>query len=854
MHCNIDRSRNPQHAVRLALVLLLAVLATPAVRAADIPLDHRGLPLWEIAQPADFPVRIELAGDAELAALLDAVPLAGFSREQIARDGKGGAVVFTPRVTADEAAALEAAGWRPKRLPDPDLAGRREAEAWWAAQAELGFPARAADKALYYPTHAQIGADLATLAATYPTLARTFTMGYSVLGREQWGIVISDDVNGTEAEPEVRLSASIHGDEPVDMVMLWNFAHYLLQNYGQPGFENVTDLVDNTEIHIIPLYNPDGYVAGSRYNDNSIDLNRNFPEPAGTHPTTELENLNFMAHASANHFVISQNGHGGALVANYPWDYTYTRAPDDAALIRLSLEYSTYNLPMYNGSFPQGITNGADWYVVDGSLQDWSYHATGCIDVTMEVSSLKWPAASTLDGFWDDNRESLLHYVAAARCGINGVVTGSDTGLPLAATVTVTGNTKSVTTDPEHGDYYKLLDSGSYQLTFSAPGYLDQVVSNVSTTWGTPTVLDVVLDPVAHGDVSGVVTAAGGAPVDALIEAYTLPLEQLYTTITVLAADGGAYTASLPYGDYRLVATAVDHADDVQDVTIGAAPAAADFSLAPVVTEDLLASDFESGMDGWSGAWGLAGEGYASGASLTDSPGGSYASSINSIVAMSSGVDLTDVLTAELRFWAKWDIENSWDACFLEMSLDGGSSWSAMATAHTSGASGQGSQTPAGTPCYDDVQSSWVQETIDLAAWIGQTDVRFRFRLATDSSVVRDGFYCDDFRITVTRTQGWVAPVPEAAAALAVAAYPNPFNPATSVVFAVPRTGAVDVRIYDVQGRLVRTLEQGRLAAGQHRRVWDGCDESGLPAGSGVYLALVRTGGERAMTKLMLLK
>ena len=147
-----------------------------------------------------------------------------------------------------------------------------------------------------------------------------------------------------------------------------------------------------------------------------MDLNRNFPEPAGTHGTTEVENLDFMAHAASHHFVISQNTHGGALVVNYPWDYTYTRAPDDAALIQLSLAYSTTNLPMYNGpSFPQGITNGADWYVATGTLQDWSYDQTDCIDVTIEISNTKWPAASTLDGFWNDNRQSLLNYVAAAR-------------------------------------------------------------------------------------------------------------------------------------------------------------------------------------------------------------------------------------------------------------------------------------------------------------------------------------------------------------------------------------------------------------------------------------------------------
>ncbi|MFN2370861.1 MAG: M14 family zinc carboxypeptidase, partial [Candidatus Krumholzibacteriia bacterium] len=371
------------------LLLVLVTVVAAAVGAGEIPTDRHGLPLWVEAAWDDFPVRLDLADRAELDRLLATVPLAGFARDQVRPTADGG-LVFTPRVTADEAAALAAAGWRWTRLADLDLAGRREAEAAWAEAAAKGLAGFDPAKALSYPTHAQIGSDFAALAAAHPTLARTVTVGTSVQGRELWAIVISDDVHATEPEPEVFLTSSIHGDEPVGMVLLWNLAHHLLANYGQPGYEDLTALVDDTEIHIMPLHNPDGYVAGTRSNANGVDLNRNYPEPAGTHPFAEQENLAYMDYALDHSFVVSQNGHGGALVVNYPWDYTYTRAPDDAALIALSLEYSTRNLPMYNGSFPQGITNGADWYVITGSLQDWTYDVTGCINVTVELGDTKW--------------------------------------------------------------------------------------------------------------------------------------------------------------------------------------------------------------------------------------------------------------------------------------------------------------------------------------------------------------------------------------------------------------------------------------------------------------------------------
>ncbi len=755
-----------------AYALVIHILACSAVLGAAIPTDGRGLPLWEIAVFEDFPVRMELSSPAELSRLLQAVPLAGFGREQIQPDHRSGGIVFTPRVTAAEARDLESAGYRFTRLPDLDQAGRRATEESWAEQAAKGFAGFDPAKALYYPTHAQVGSDFAALAATHPTLARTFTWGTSVQGRELWGIVISDDVHNTEPEPEVRLSSTIHGNETVGLVLLWNLAHYLLDNYGQPGFEDLTALVDGAEIHIMPLHNPDGYALAWRSNANGVDLNRNYPDPAGTHSSMEVETTAFMAYANAHHFVISQNGHGGALVVNYPWDYTYTRAPDDAALIQLSLEYSTYNLPMYNGAFPQGITNGADWYIATGTLQDWSYYSTDCIDVTVELGNNKWPAPALLDTYWNDNRESLLHYVAAARHGISGVVTDAVSGLPLDATITVAGNAMPVHTDPAHGDYYKLLPTGTFDLTFSAPGYTSQTITGVACTWGVADVLDVALEP-----------------------------------------------------------------------------------LGPMETVTLFASDFEAGTAGWTGGWGLAipAEGHDSTNSLDDSPGADYASDSSNAMTMTAGVDLSDAVTAELRFWARWDVEENYDACFLLASVNGGTTWSGVTTPYTDPASGSGVQLPSGAPVFEGVQAAWVLNVVDLAPVLGQSDVRFRFRLDSDSSLNGAGFFLDDF-IIQKQVPDDSSSVPRPVFAAEVEAWPNPFNPLTTVAFTAPAAGTVRLTIHDLQGRLVRTLVDEVLTAGAHQRPWDGCADDGSRCASGVYFARMVNGAASAVTKLTLVK
>lgn len=479
------------------LPVLLVIGAAVGVGAAP--------PDWEPAVWMDHPVRLELADRAELDRLLATVPVASFHREQL-QPVPGGGLVWQPRVTEAEEAALVRAGWRILSLPDVSREGRMAAEAAWTARA-AAKAGLVAGELTTYPSHSDVDLLLQLMAATYPDIARTVTWGTSVQGRQLWGLVISGDVQNTAAEPEVRLSASIHGDEPVGLVMLMNLADYLTANYGQPGYEDVTALVDGTEIHILPLHNPDGYAVNSRRNAHDVDLNRNFLDPAGTHLALEPENEDFVTYSLGQHFVVSANAHSGALVVNYPWDYTFTLPPDEAAIINLSNEYASHNQPMADSSvFPGGITNGAEWYVATGTLQDWSYDRTDCIDLTLELNDIKWPPPVQLPGLWQDNRESYLALVAAARWGISGVVTDANTGAFLDATLTVSGIDLPVNTDPAHGDYYKLLPTGTWDLTVSAEGYAPATIGGIATTWGTGTTVNVALT-VAVADVPPLMAA-----------------------------------------------------------------------------------------------------------------------------------------------------------------------------------------------------------------------------------------------------------------------------------------------------------------------------------------------------------
>jgi hypothetical protein len=85
--------------------------------------------------------------------------------------------------------------------------------------------------------------------------------------------------------------------------------------------------------------------------------------------------------------------------------------------------------------------------------------------------------------------------------------------------------------------------------------------------------------------------------------------------------------------------------------------------------------------------------------------------------------------------------------------------------------------------------------------------------------------------------------------------HPNPFNPVTKIVYTVPKAGHLTLKVFDIRGRLVRTLMEGRVEAGADQvTVWDGRDTGGAAVSSGVYFYEARTGGEVKVGKMALVK
>ncbi len=363
-----------------------------------------------------------------------------------------------------------------------------------------------------YHNYATLTDELNIYAASYPDICRLYSLGQSVEGRELWAVLISDNPDDEEDEPEFKYVAAIHGDENLTSEICLYFIDLLLTNYETD--ERITNLIDSTAIWIVPLMNPDGLERNSRANANGFDLNRNFPlltdsslniftgEPLdATNRQPEVQHI--MNWTVENSFVLSANMHTGALLVCYPYGYNEqmsavdTPSPDDLLFKEISRRYTMHNPPMWNSSqFPDGIINAADWYSVRGAIDDWNYRYVSCNEVCIELSNNFRPPASQIPSFWNDNSESMLSYLETIHIGVRGIITERSSGEPLWAEVRVAGNSQPVFTDPDVGDYHRMLLPGTYDLIFNVPGYVLRSAKNVTVNDGFAVRVDVELIPV----------------------------------------------------------------------------------------------------------------------------------------------------------------------------------------------------------------------------------------------------------------------------------------------------------------------------------------------------------------------
>uniref|UniRef100_A0A667FUS9 Adipocyte enhancer-binding protein 1 n=1 Tax=Lynx canadensis TaxID=61383 RepID=A0A667FUS9_LYNCA len=240
-----------------------------------------------------------------------------------------------------------------------------------------------------------------------------------------------------------------------------------------------------------------------RVPNNNLPIPERYLSPDAT-VSTEVRAI--IAWMEKNPFVLGANLNGGERLVSYPYDMARTptqeqllaaamaaargededevseaqETPDHAIFRWLAISYASAHLTMtepYRGGCQaqdytsgMGIVNGAKWNPRSGTINDFSYLHTNCLELSIYLGCDKFPHESELPREWENNKEALLTFMEQVHRGIKGVVT-DEQGIPIAnATISVSGINHGVKT-AGGGDYWRILNPGEYRVTAHAEGY-----------------------------------------------------------------------------------------------------------------------------------------------------------------------------------------------------------------------------------------------------------------------------------------------------------------------------------------------------------------------------------------------
>ncbi|HSM50040.1 MAG TPA: M14 family zinc carboxypeptidase, partial [Thermoanaerobaculia bacterium] len=603
-------------------------------------------------------------------------------------------------------------------------------------------------------------------------------------------------------KPRLFLHGAIHAREYTTAELALRFAEELVAGYGVDA--DATWLLDHHEVHLLVQANPDGRkqaesgllwrkntneaYCGATSNSRGADLNRNFEYQwnccggsssnacsdtfHGAGPASEPEVQAIQAYmraifpdqrgtglldpAPADATGVYLDLHSYSELVLWPWGFTSSVPPNGPALRTLGRK-----LAWFNGYEPD---QAIGLYPTDGTTVDFGYGDLGVASYTFELGTTFFQACSVFEQtILPGNLPSLRYAAKVARTPYLTPSGPDAVGLAVAPSPVAPGETATVTAtlddtrfSTENGpEPTQAIAGGSLYLATppwqagavaqplaAVDGLFDETVEavtgSVDTTGlssgrhllfvrGTDAagnagavsaaflwVVDPATAPVVSGHVRDAVSGAGLA---ATVTAGPFS--------TATEPSTGAYALQLPEGTWDLTASAADHvpATAAGIVLVTSQAHVEEFELLPILP--LFLDDVEQGNTGWTAQtpWAITtAQSHSPTHSWTDSPGGNYVNYADTSLT-SPVLDLSAAVGVELSFWHRYVTESGYDYCRVEVSTGG--IWTEVAR-------------------YHGTQTAWQQVTLPLPQLDGAGTAQVRFRLTSDVSEVRDGWYVDD--------------------------------------------------------------------------------------------------------------
>ncbi len=617
-------------------------------------------------------------------------------------------------------------------------------------------------------------AHLDEMAALYPdliTVRQAASTTTTINGEPIYYVKISDNPNEAEDEPQVLYTGMHHAREPIGMQHLLYYMYYLLEHYSTDA--ELRQLVDNTEMYFVPIFNVDGYQhnintdpnGGGMWRKNrrnngdgsfGIDVNRNYgffwgyddegssPYPGddtyrGTEPFSEPETQIMKEFCESHEFKIALNYHSYSNLFLYPWGYTPDVCPDDNVFAEYSRRMTADNQYTYGA----GSTT---IYPTNGGSDDWMYG-----EQTTKNKILSWTpeVGGDGDGFWPQSsriiplcQENMLLSILAAK--FSGSYAEVEDNTPL------------------------IIPEKQYHATFA--------LTRLGQTDGTYTVS---IEPLGDDFVSV------GDPV-------------VFENLTVMQkkTDSIAFELNnnVANGDTIRFVLAFDNGYYVTRDTIEK------YYGTPVV---VLYDDIPD-TEKWTGSWGLYSMfPFSAPYSMADSPLGNYTNNANNSTSLTESISLENASVAVLNYYARWRIEPGYDYVQVKISTNNGTTWTPLTGKYTH--PGSNNQLP-GQPLYDGIVNSWVREEINISQYAGQ-DIKLRFTLRSDQGTIADGFFFDNLGVTIIDVTTGVPVQANNRDCYLSEPRPNPAIDHTVIGYRVPISGAnANMILCDLTGKQIISI------------------------------------------------
>lgn len=642
----------------------------------------------------------------------------------------------------------------------------------------------------------------------YPDIAKRFTYYTTEEGRTVWDMKISDNVALEEDEPAIIYVAQHHAREVMTEEIAMDIIDYLLTNYSTDP--DVRYWVDNFEIWVRPVHNPDGsnwvfteynmWRKNRRNNGDGtygVDPNRNYPFKwgacggssgstssntyRGPSPASEPETRGLMYLTDEHRPVInlSYHSYGQLVIHPYGCSGEYPSPPEKKVARNISSDIASL---VARDSGSGYYENGTGWELlnaVDGEMNDWFYGEMGSMGFTFEVNTSFQPDYDT----WRDHT-ILKHRIAwqylldrIEDSSIYGHTYDACSGNPIFTELSLdevvfTYGEGTRTSEPLYGRYQWLTMPGLFHINFSKEGYHSQkwpvdvgfaatlqeaylvpegsynleyyshtLDDSSSDNDGEADPGETVVMPVTiyatGGDVASIsATLSSSDPYISIIDGSASFPDLLAGETGESLSDHFSFSVSSEAPDGHEAVFMLTYSSDktlCQPESTFTVMITKGFQSCPFVVE-YLDSDpgwtiENSGSNGWE--FGPPTSGPPSAYTGTNvygtNLGGNYGNN-GDFMLTTEPYDLRGLRNAELKFMRWLENEAAFDIASIEISVDGlefHEIWKGFGR-----------------------DTSWEEYRYDISSLADQEDIVYiRFRLQSDSSSTRSGFYIDDIEI-----------------------------------------------------------------------------------------------------------